>query len=165
MDSFFEFLPLLVITTIPIIAIVGGITHGIIKSIHKQRLLELAHKERIAALEAGKSLDELPPLIQPVAFNGQSDGPNTEKRQLVRSQRFLLWGMITVAVGVAATIGIAADTSADPGAIFAGLWLGLVGIVLVITARIVRPDPEDVKREKELRERIMLRAVGELPKD
>ena len=51
---------MVVLFTIPIVAIIGGITAGIVKSVHRQRLLELAQKERIAAIERGVDLEKLP---------------------------------------------------------------------------------------------------------
>ena len=46
---------------IPIVAIIGGITVAIVRTIGQQRLAELAHRERIAALERGVDPSKLPP--------------------------------------------------------------------------------------------------------
>src|SRR5207248_4823258 len=46
------FLPFLIFS-IPIVAIVGGITAGIVRTLGNQRLMELAQRERIAAIERG----------------------------------------------------------------------------------------------------------------
>ncbi len=163
MDSFAEMIPLIVMMAIPMIAIVGGITHGIIKSIHRQRLRELAHKERIAALEKGINPQDLPPTMSNMAFADQVESHNTEHSQLVRSQRFFLWGAITLGVGIAAAFGIHNAPDADAGAAFAGVGIAFVGIALMLAGRMVRPDPDDVRREKELKERLLLKSMGELP--
>lgn len=165
MDSFAEMIPLLFMMVIPIVAIVGGITHGIIKSIHRQRLRELAHRERIAAIERGINPEDIPsgPTSADLADTGDSNGRYLEHRQLVRSQRFRIWGMIAIGAGIAIALGIHNAPDADAGAAFAGLGIAFVGVALYIAGRMVRPDPEDLRREKELRERLLLKSVGEAP--
>lgn len=163
MDSFAEMMPLTVMMVIPMIAIIGGITHGIIKSIHRQRLQELAHKERIAAIERGINPQDLPPTVSNMAFAEQANGHNTEHRQLIRSQRFMMWGLIVIGIGITVAFAVAADSTADNGAAFAGVGIAMVGVALLICARIVRPDREDLRREKDLRERLLLKSIGELP--
>ena len=60
------FVPFLVFA-IPIIAIVGGITAGIVRTLGRQRLIELAQRERIAAIERGVDPSKLPPLPRPTS--------------------------------------------------------------------------------------------------
>lgn len=89
-----EFLPLFLFS-VPITAIVGGITLAIVRTIGQTRLEELARRERIAAIERGVDLDKLPPLSGP----GQelyASGYN----QLRRAHGLLIGGMIVVAVGL-----------------------------------------------------------------
>src|SRR5947199_6298054 len=45
---------------IPIVAIVGGITVAVVRTLGQQRIAELAHRERIAALERGIDPAKLP---------------------------------------------------------------------------------------------------------
>jgi len=47
---------------IPIVAIVGGISMGIVRLLTAARLEELARKERIAAIERGVDPSKLPPV-------------------------------------------------------------------------------------------------------
>src|SRR5258706_9749402 len=54
------FVPFLVFA-IPIVAIVGGITAGIVRSLGQQPLAELAAPERLAAIERGIPPSQLPP--------------------------------------------------------------------------------------------------------
>jgi hypothetical protein len=165
MDSFAEMLPLMFMMVIPIIAIVGGITHGIIKSVHRQRLRELAHRERIAAIERGINPEDIPagPTGADFADTEDSNGRYLEHRQLLRSQRFKLWGMIAIGVGIATAFGIHNAPDSDPGAVFAGFGIAFVGVALYLAGRMVRPDPEDLRREKELRERLLRKSIGEAP--
>ena len=45
---------------IPVVAVIGGITAGIMKTRGQQRLIELAQRERIAAIEKGIDPAKLP---------------------------------------------------------------------------------------------------------
>ena len=134
-DTFLPFL----IFSIPIIAIVGGITAGIVKTIGQQRLIELAQRERIAAIERGVDPSKLPPMP-----SFQSDGDsgdvfaNFETRSHRRSQGLLIGGLVTLAVGVslAVFLGMVAD---EKGVWAVGLIPGSVGVALLLSAWIVRP--------------------------
>src|SRR5204863_7964553 len=57
-----EFVVPLLIFSLPIIAIVGGIVAGIMKQTGRQRLVEMAQQERIAAIQRGIDPSQLPPL-------------------------------------------------------------------------------------------------------
>ena len=37
----------------------------------------------------------------------------------------------------------------------------MVGIALLITGRIVKPDPEDLRREKELRDKLLAKSLAD----
>jgi hypothetical protein len=141
MDAF-EVLPMMVVFMIPIVAIIGGITAGIIKSVHRQRLLELAQKERIAAIERGLDPDKLPALnLPPELLSGPKNGLTFEQKQLRRSQNLLIWGLILFLGGLALGIGLAFAES-DPGSWIAGTLLAGVGLALLISSRVVRPERE-----------------------
>src|SRR5439155_4995198 len=88
------------IFAIPIIAIAGGITAGIVKTIGQQRLIELAQRERMLAIERGIDPSKLPPL--PIMTD---DGPQVfrtyREYALKRSQGLMIGGIITLFVGVA----------------------------------------------------------------
>lgn len=140
-DSEF-FLPFLIFS-IPIIAIVGGITAGIVKTLGQQRLLELAQRERIAAIERGIDPSKLPPLP-----TGRPDdelasiylSPRESAKR--RAQGLMIGGLVTLAVGLSLSVflGAIAASEGDGQPIWAvGLIPTAVGIALLISAWLVRP--------------------------
>ena len=130
------FVPFLVFS-IPIIAIVGGITAGIVKTISRHRLIELAQRERIAMIERGLDPSKLPPLpLSEIA----ADSPLVSETEYARrrSQGLMIGGLVTFAVGI--SLGVLLYNVADE----AGVWsVGLIpvaiGIALLMSAFIVRP--------------------------
>src|SRR2546426_9891232 len=64
-----DFLPFFIFA-IPIIAIVGGITAGIVRTIGPQRLMERAQRGRIAAIERGVDPAKPPPRPGPAPGGG-----------------------------------------------------------------------------------------------
>src|SRR5437867_12415645 len=93
-----SFVPFLVFS-IPIIAIVGGITVAVVKAIGRQRLVELAQQERIAAIQRGVDPSKLPPL--PMDDDDMSvlglSGPERDRR---RAQGLPIGGIVTLSVGI-----------------------------------------------------------------
>jgi len=141
LDSEF-FIPIFIFS-IPIIAIVGGITAGIVKTLGQQRLLELAQRERIAAIERGIDPSKLPPLPTGRADDDLASiylSPRESAKR--RAQGLMIGGLVTLAVGVSLGIflgAIAADEG-EPSRIWAlGLIPSAVGIALLISAWLVRP--------------------------
>jgi hypothetical protein len=130
------FVPFLVFS-IPIIAIVGGITAGIVKTISRHRLIELAQRERIAMIERGLDPSKLPPLpLSEIA----ADSPLVSETEYARrrSQGLMIGGLVTFAVGI--SLGVLLYNVADE----AGVWsVGLIpvaiGIALLMSAFFVRP--------------------------
>jgi hypothetical protein len=137
------FLILGLLITIPIVAIVGGIVAGIVKTLSRQRLLELAQKERIAAIERGIPPDKLPPVELPGGRNGSL---TFEQRSLRRSQLLLIWGIITTAFGFAAAIGL---SSQDEDSVAFGFLFVFIGIALMVGSRVGRPSKEEVAKSVE----------------
>jgi hypothetical protein len=84
-------LPLMVFS-IPIIAIMGGIVSGIVRSVGRQRLAELTQRERIAAIERGIDPSKLPPVLLDV--DAMEDQPVRQARGLIAG------GIITLLAGV-----------------------------------------------------------------
>jgi hypothetical protein len=144
---FEEMIPLVVVTAammIPLVAIIGGIAAGIIKSNSRHRLLELAQRERIAAIERGIDPERLPKLELPAGLS-QQNGMTFEQKQQRRSELLRIWGYITFGFGIPMFIGIGmADgfREAGPALMFAG-----VGVGLILSGRMVKPDPADLRRE------------------
>lgn len=132
-----DFIPFLVFS-IPIIAIVGGIAAGIVRTLGRQRLIELAQQERIAAIQRGVDVSKLPPL--PTLGLDEDDllgfsGPERDRR---RAQGLLIAGIITLSV----SLGLMAfftflETEKNIWAV--GIIPGAAGLALLLSAWIVYP--------------------------
>jgi hypothetical protein len=133
-----ELFLVIMVFSIPILAIVGGITSGIVKSLGQQRLIELAHRERMAAIERGIPPEKLPAMQLPASL--ADSGLTFEQAQLRRSQGLMIGGLISAGVG----LGMIVLLQSIPDASQAGVWpVGLVplfvGVACLISAVIVRP--------------------------
>jgi hypothetical protein len=131
-----DFMPL-VLVLIPIIAISGGIIHGIVRTIGRQRLAELAQKERIAAIERGIDPAKLPPML-PTSFDLHESGLSFEQRQRRTWQGLMIGGIISTAVGLG--LGMAFIWSNNVDGWVPGLVLFCIGIALLLSARLVRTN-------------------------
>jgi hypothetical protein len=125
--------------SIPIIAIVGGIMVGVVRQIGRQRMLELAQQERIAAIQRGVDLAQLPPL--PPALWGDGDGflsyLQSERR---RAQNLLIAGLITCCFGAGLTTFLYLMLRDEGEPVWAAGFVVLsVGIALLASAAIVWP--------------------------
>jgi len=136
------FLPFMIFS-IPIVAIVGGITAGIVRTLGNQRLMELAQRERIAAIERGVDPNKLPPL--PVATSDQGSwggamylSPHDYMKR--RYHGLLIGGLVClfVGMGLSAFLSLVNDGDAH-GAWAVGLIPAGVGIALLLSALIVKP--------------------------
>jgi hypothetical protein len=130
------FVPFLVFS-IPIIAIVGGITAGIVKTVSRHRLIELAQRERIAMIERGLDPSKLPPL--PLSELSEA-GPLLSQADYARhrSQGLMIGGLVTLAVGI--SLGVLLYNIADEAGVWSvGLIPGGIGVALLVSAFIVRP--------------------------
>lgn len=132
------FIPIMVFS-IPIIAIVGGITAGIVKTLGRQRLAELAQQERIAAIQRGVDPSKLPPLG--VILEDEDSvlvNATPEERDRRRAQGLMIGGIITLAVGVG--VGVFLSLMSDNDNVWAvGIIPSTVGIALLLSAWLVRP--------------------------
>ena len=124
------FIPFLVFA-IPIIAIVGGITAGIVRTLGQQRLAELAARERLAAIERGLDPAKLPP---PPTLGGSDWSMARDPKH--RAQGLMIGGLVCIAVGIGLGILI---WSQEQSAWAVGLIPGLVGVALLLSAWIVMP--------------------------
>ena len=126
--------------SIPIVAVIGGITAGIVRTLGQQRLAELAHRERIAALERGLDPSKLPspPVIE--YEHGFGIGPYNPMR---RFHGLLIGGIVCLFAGIsiAAFLSfIAASETGEARNIWAvGLIPMGVGIALLLSAVLVKP--------------------------
>lgn len=129
---------------IPIVAITGGIVMGIVRSLGRQRALELAQRERIACIERGVDPAKLPP----INIGGQDmesilEFTDRHGSPLRRAQGLLIGGIVTLfaGVGISAFLGLVMQgKTGDEAYVWAiGLIPAFVGIALLISARIVWP--------------------------
>jgi hypothetical protein len=128
--------PILVFA-IPIIAIAGGITAGIVKTVSRHRLIELAQRERIAMIERGLDPSKLPPLPLD-ADESANPGWTAADRSRQRSQGLMIGGLVTLAVGI--SLGVMLYYVADePGVWAVGLIPGAIGLALLLSALLIRP--------------------------
>ncbi len=125
-----------ILFSIPIIAISGGIIHGIVKTVGRQRLAELAQRERIAAIERGIDPSKLPPFIPPGADPNEL-GLTFAQRQLRTIQGLKIGGIITIAVGVG--MGVPLVALHEERGWIPGIVLLCIGLALLISARIIHP--------------------------
>jgi len=132
------------IMAIPLVAIIGGIISGVVRTLGRQKILEMAQRERIAAIERGMDPSKLPPL--PVLEDDEElacCGPETyARRQRSRFQGLLIGGIITVAAGIGVAIMLRVLEEEDPSWIV-GIVPALVGVALLLSAWLVRPKPEN----------------------
>jgi len=125
----------IVVFAIPIVAIVGGITAGIVRTISRHRLIELAQRERIAMIERGLDPSKLPPLPISADF-GSPLAPGESARR--RSQGLYIGGFVTLAVGI--SLGVFLYFVANEQGVWAvGLMPAAVGLALIISGFLIRP--------------------------
>ena len=118
---------------VPIVAIVGGITVAVVRSLGQQRIAELAHRERIAALERGVDPSKLPPA--PVIDYGPAYGTYNPLR---RYHGLMIAGIVTLIGGIAIAAFLALmETEKNAWAL--GLIPAGVGIALLLSAGVVKP--------------------------
>jgi hypothetical protein len=128
--------------SIPVVAIIGGITAGIVKTLSRQKMLEQAQKERIVALERGIDPDKLPPLELPEGLRPK-DGPTFEQREFRRSNVLMIWGMIIGGFGLALLVAMAMSGESEWPYMFMFVF---VGVALMLGSRLGRPTREEIER-------------------
>ena len=129
------------IFAIPIVAIVGGITAGIVRTLGNQRLAELAQRERIAAIERGIDPSKLPPPPVPVE---ESDWMGRSFNPRHRAQGLMIGGLLVTAAGIGTTVFLfmlLPDVGRPIWAV--GVIPTLVGLAMLISAWLVRPRNGD----------------------
>jgi hypothetical protein len=132
---------MVMIFAIPIVAIAGGITAGIVKTLGNQRLIELAQRERIAAIERGIDLGKLPPPPAPVDESDWVGRPSSPRQ---RAQGLMIAGLITTAAGIGVSaMLVLLDPSREHNAWAVGLVPAFIGVALLISAWLVRPRNGD----------------------
>jgi hypothetical protein len=131
------FIPFLVFA-IPILAIMGGVINALVRQIGQQRLLEMAQRERIAAIERGidpSKLPSLPALVKDSDFVWLAPGSAR-----YRAQSLLIGGLVTSSVGaglMAFLLLIRPDT--DHAVWSVGIIPGFIGVAMLISSWLVWP--------------------------
>ncbi|HXK12046.1 MAG TPA: DUF6249 domain-containing protein [Vicinamibacteria bacterium] len=142
MGSLSTWPPLLamMILAIPIVAIMGGILAGILKTRGQQRLLELAQRERIAAIEKGIDPSRLPPL--PVIGDDLAPAYLTPRQaDLRRAQGLLIGGLVLLAIGLGLSTMLVLLPDPDARRAWAaGLIPSFIGLALIASSAIVRRE-------------------------
>ena len=137
-----DFLPLFALS-IPIIAIMGGITAGIVRMYHRQRSFELLQKERIAAIERGLDPDKIASLQRPLMFDEQGRHIDSVVANERLRQGLLIGGIVTLFVGISLCVFLYGVTGHHVNG-GAKVWLvgtipGAVGVALLLSSYLIRP--------------------------
>lgn len=137
-----DLVPLMALS-IPIVAIAGGITAGIVRLIQRQRAFELMQRERIAAIERGLDPDKIAALQRPLIYNDHGLYTDPVIAAQHRSQNLRIGGLVTLFVGVAVAIFLYNVTGGHDGG-DENVWtLGLipasVGIALLLSSFLIKP--------------------------
>jgi hypothetical protein len=125
---------LLLLFFIPLIAVTGGIIVAIVKTVHQERQVELAQRERIAAIERGIDPAKLPPIR---SGDDLLQG-SASMRAHQQSQGLLVGGIITLAIGIGLTI-LFTVTEEEGEAWAIGILPICIGLGLLVSAWLVRP--------------------------
>lgn len=132
-----DFIVPLLVFSIPIFAIIGGITAGIVRMAGQQRLIELAQKERIAAIERGIDPAKLP-AWPTMAHEINSLGSSPFESSKRRAQGLAIGGLVTLFGGVGLLIFLMLIE--QHGNVWAaGLVPILVGAALLLSSWLVWP--------------------------
>ena len=122
------FSPELFAMTIPLLAIFGGVSIAIVSIIMAGKKKELAHKERLLAMEKGM---EIP------------TEPSEEKREAYLSNRS--GGLVTLFIGIALTVALW-TTGGREGGVW-GLIPLAIGIGLLISSHLEKKEIEGRKTD------------------
>lgn len=134
-----DFVPLMALS-IPIIAIVGGITAGIVRSIQRQRAFEMLQRERIAAIERGLDPDKIASLQRPILYDdhGLYSDPNMQAARL--RQGLTIGGIVTLFAGAAIAVFLNGVADRGDGNVWmVGLIPAAVGVALLLSSFLIRP--------------------------
>lgn len=121
---------------IPIVAIVGGITAGVVRMILKARMMELAQRERIAAIERGVDPSKLPPVPNNLDSDADTSLYTTPRQaSLNKARGLMVGGLVTLGVGIGlgAMLGLLAQNESEP-VWSVGLIPTMIGLALILSS-------------------------------
>ena len=137
-----DFAPLFALS-IPIVAIVGGITAGIVRMYHRQRAFKLMQRERIAAIERGLDPDKIASMQRPLLYDDHGIYTDPHMQAERRRQGLMIGGIVTLFAGVAVAIflnGVAGGHHGDDEQVWmVGLIPAAVGVALLLSSFLIRP--------------------------
>ena len=115
----------------PLVAIIGGIFVAVVKTKGQQRLMELAQRERIAAIEKGLDVSQLPaPGVPALTWRQMT---------LRRVQGLIIGGLLTLAIGIGLSVMLLLLPASDGREAWSvGFVPLLIGAALLISSRLVR---------------------------
>lgn len=121
-------------------AIVGGITTGIIRSFQRQRMVELAQRERIALIERGVDPEKLPAFTTHALAlgNGLADERIQAER---RKQGLVIAGLVFTFFGLGLALLLSQVERDEAVWAVGGLPLS-IGLALLLGSRAVKAPAE-----------------------
>jgi uncharacterized membrane protein HdeD (DUF308 family) len=135
-----DFIPLLIFS-IPLLAIGGGIIAGIVRMVHRQRTWELIQRERIAAIERGIAPEAIAQM-QPAAVYDEPGWNMSPGAAAQRLQMYLrIYGIVILFVGVGLCIFLN-GVSGEANVWMVGLLPSAAGLGLLASSMVVRPPSE-----------------------
>ena len=134
-----DFVPLMAMS-IPIVAIVGGITAGIVRVIQRQRAFEMIQRERIAAIERGLDPDKIASLQRPLLYDDHGVYTDPGMAAEHRRQGLLIGGLVTLFVGIALSVFLYGVADHEDHAVWlVGMIPAAVGVALLLSSFLIRP--------------------------
>jgi hypothetical protein len=133
------FTPILIFS-IPIVAIVGGITAGIVRMIQRQRAFEMVQRERIAAIERGLDPDKIASLQRPLLYDDHGVFTDPVVAAEHRRQGMLIGGLVTLFVGIGLSVFLyGIDDHGDHRVWLVGTIPAAVGVALLLSTFLIKP--------------------------
>jgi len=138
-----DFVPFLLFA-IPIVAMCGAFVAKITRMLVYQRMVELARRERLAALERGIDPERLRALDGEAGATGEPWMAQVARRQLEaedrdRAHRLLTAGLVWLAAGAALAVMLLLVDAGDR-AWAAGILPAAVGLAMLASAAVVSAD-------------------------
>ena len=134
-----DFVPLMAMS-IPIVAIVGGITAGIVRMIQRQRAFEMVQRERIAAIERGLDPDKIASLQRPLLYDDHGVFTDPVMAAEHRRQGMMIGGLVTLFVGIALSVFLYGVADHEEHRVWlVGMIPAAVGVALLLSSFLIRP--------------------------
>ena len=119
----------------PIVALLGGILASILRVRGEHRLMELAQRERIAAIEKGIDISQW----APPSLTGRHVIYSTRDARLRKVHGLIIGGLVSVALGIGIALTLSLMPPHDGGDSWPiGIVPTLIGGSLLLAARIIR---------------------------